>query len=248
MKNKIKIGIDINEILRAKWLQFDRYYVEEFGEEGAPKVNEYSYDYFNTYKWNDTVEVIKELKEPEEMPDNINPIDYQVDEVTGEAPADFALFKPEEKKMLSAKEVYNRFMYEDYLFEIHGSAPAMYRGIDLHVNQFIKEYGEHCEFVIKSVENNLSIPSTLFFLSKINSRFKKIEFVSKPIEMWNGVDVLITTDPEVLKFGVPWFKKLIKVDRPYNTNYDKYSMNILQIADLINNQEFEKIIKFKKSR
>ena len=74
-------------------------------------------------------------------------------------------------------------MYEDYLFEIHGSAPAMYRGMDLHIHQFIKQYGEHCEFVVKSVENNLSIPSTLFFLSKINSRFKKIEYIKKNKEV-----------------------------------------------------------------
>jgi predicted O-linked N-acetylglucosamine transferase (SPINDLY family) len=36
----------------------------------------------------------------------------------------------------------NRFMYEDYLFEIHASASIMYRGMDLHVNNFLSKCGE----------------------------------------------------------------------------------------------------------
>ena len=85
MNKKIRIGIDINEVLRARWLQFDRFYVQEFGEEGVPKEQPYVYDFFKNYQWKDTVEKIKELKEPEEMPDDINPIHFQTDEKTGEA-------------------------------------------------------------------------------------------------------------------------------------------------------------------
>ena len=61
MSKKLMIGIDINEVLRAKWIQFDKYYIEEFGEGGAPKGNPYVYDYFNSYEFKDTVEVEKEL-------------------------------------------------------------------------------------------------------------------------------------------------------------------------------------------
>ena len=43
------VGIDIDEILRAKWLQFDKYYVEEFGLDGVPKEQEYVYDFFNNF-------------------------------------------------------------------------------------------------------------------------------------------------------------------------------------------------------
>jgi hypothetical protein len=64
--------------------------------------------------------------------------------------------------------------------------------------------------------------------------------------MWNHVDVLITTDPEVLKGGAPWGKKLIKLSRPYNENIKVGSLEVLQIADLIDNPTFEKIIKYKK--
>ena len=242
--SKIRVGIDINEILRAKWLQFDRFYVQEFGEDGVPKEQQYQYDFFKTYQWNETHEIQKELKEPEEMPEDINPLDYTLDE-KGDAPADTFLFKKGEKLVLSPKEVYNRFMYEDYCFEIHASAPIMYKGMDLHVNNFYLKYGNTADFTLFSVENRFSIPPTLFFLSKMTCRFKNIRFIDEAHQMWNDIDVLITTDPEILKLGAPWGRKIIKLKRPYNENIEAGSIEVLQIADLIDNKDFEKIIKYK---
>lgn len=242
--SKLKIGIDINEIMRARWLQFDRFYAQEFGNEGIPEDQPYQYDFFNTYEWKDGIEEIKELREPEDIPENINPIDYQIDE-KGEASADFLLFKPTEKVKITALEQYNRFMYEDFLFEIHGAAPKMYPQLDLDVNNFLLRYDKAADFTVLSVENRFSIPPTLFFLSKISSRFKNYVFVDKGMDMWKYVDILITTDPKLLSVGAPWGKKIIKLKRPYNENLKKYSLEVLQIADLIKNTEFEKIIKFK---
>lgn len=241
--NKLKVGIDINEILRAKWLQFDRFYTEEFGEEGIPE-QPYVYDYFKNYIWKDTVEEIKEMREPQDTPDTISPIDYQTNK-KGDAPADFMLFKKSEKVKFTARKIYNRFMYEDYLFEIHGAAPKMYPQMDLDVNNFFLKYGDSVNFSILSVENRFSIPPTLFFLSKISSRFKNYIFLDNAIDMWKHVNVLITTDPELLKLGVPWGKKLIKLTRPYNENIKAGSLEVLQIVDLIENKNFEKIIKYK---
>jgi hypothetical protein len=206
--SKLKIGIVVDEILRAKWLQFDRFYAQEFGEDGIPE-KPYVYDFFKTYSWKDTEETIKEMREPDDVPDTINPIDYQVND-KGEAPADFMLFKPEEKANLSAREVYNRFMYQDFLFEIHGAAPKMYPQLDLDVNNFLQKYENTVHFIVMSVENRFSIPPTLFFLSKISSRFRNYIFVDKAVDMWKNVNVLITTDPEILRLGTPWGKKLIK--------------------------------------
>lgn len=245
MSKNLRIGIDINEVFRAKWLQFDRFYAQEFGEEGIPEKQPYVYDFFKNYKFKETVEIIKELKDLEDMPENINPLDYQHDEKLGEAPADAFLFKTSEKIVLTAKEVYNRFMYEDFVFEIHASAPIMYKGMDLHINNFYLKYGNNIDFTLFSIENRFSIPPTLFFLSKMSSRFKNISFVDKALDMWNDIDILITTDPEILSFGVPWGKKLIKLNRPYNENIKAGSLEVLQIADLIDNVDFEKIIKYK---
>ncbi|MDA3779608.1 MAG: hypothetical protein PF487_05190 [Bacteroidales bacterium] len=242
--SKIKIGIDVDEVLRAKWLQFDRFYVQEFGDKNIPD-EPYVHDFFKEYPWKDIVEEIKEMREPEETPEDINPIDYQLNE-NGEAPADFMLFKPIREIELTAKEVYNRFMYEDFLFEIHGAAPKMYPQLDLDINKFLEKYEKRLDYTVMSVENKFSIPPTLFFLSKISSRFKNYKFVNKSTEMWKNVDILITTNPEILKLGAPWGKKIIKLKRPYNENIKSDSLEVLQIADLINNNDFEKIIRYKR--
>ena len=69
--------------------------------------------------------------------------------------------------------------------------------------------------------------------------------VDKALDMWDNVDVLITTDPEILSIGIPWGKKLIKLKRPYNENYNDNNLEVLHIFDLIDNKVFEKIIKYK---
>jgi hypothetical protein len=244
--SKIRIGIDINEVLRAKWIQFDKYFIEEFGEEKTPKENPYVYDYYNAYIFNNTVEIEKELKEPENMPNDINPLDYQHDKKLGEAPADIFLFKAPVKTELTAREVYNRFVNQDFLFEIFGAAPMMYRNMDVQVNKFLEQYEKNVEFTVLSVENKFTIPPTLFFLSKISMRFKNYKFIDKATDMWQHVDVLITTDPAILNFKIPWGKKLIKITRPYNENIKAGSIEVKQVADLIDNKNFEKIIKYKK--
>jgi len=244
MKKKIKIGIDVNEVLRARWLQFDRYYVEEYGGPETPDFP-YVYDFFKEYEWKDTTEVTKMLNE--DLPDDINPIDYQIDPKTGEAPVDYLAFSATSKS-LTAKEVYNRFMYEDYNFEIHGSAPVMYKQMDLHVEKFFSMYKDTVDFVILSQENWFSIPPTLFFLSRIFSRFKEYRFVDDKQEMWDGIDVLITTDPEILDAGTPEGKELIKLQRPYNKDCQDGSLGevgreIYHIRDFIELEDDDPNIK-----
>lgn len=241
---KLKIGIEINEVLRARWLQFDRFYAQEFGEEGIPG-DSYQYDFFGKYKWEDCLEVSKELKEPGDMPEDINPLEYQHNPELGEAPADAFLFKTPITTHLTAKEVYNRFMYEDFVFEIHGSVPMMYPNMDLDVNKFYQKYRDFADFVIISKENQFSIPSTLFFLSKIRSRFNNFKFVETNGEMLEGLDVLITTDPEIFELTALTETKIIKLLRPYNEKcYTGSITPVLQINDLNGNEEFEKIINY----
>ena len=245
---KIKVGIDVNEVLRARWLQFDRYYVEEYGGPESPEFP-YVYDFFKEYEWKDTTEVTQMFNE--DIPEDINPMDYQIDPETGEAPVDYIAFSATSES-LTAKEIYNRFMYMDYNFEIHGSAPVMYKQMDLHVEKFYSMYKDTVDFVILSQENWFSIPPTLFFLSRIMSRFKEFRFVEDKQEMWDGVDVLITTDPEILDAGTPdgifiqstptgpveIEKHLIKLQRPYNKDCQDGSLGeagreIYHIRDFI---------------
>lgn len=242
--NKIKIGIEIDEILRAKWLQFDRYYVQEFGEEGVPEKQPYCFNFFENYKWHDVEETNKILKEPEDIPNDINPIYYQTDN-NGNSIADSFLFEKTESTNLSAKDVYNQFMNKDYRFEIYANAPIMYKQMDLHISEFLFKYKDHAEFTLFSVENTICISSTLFFLSRMSSKFRNYKFIDKSTDIWKDVDIVITSNPELLELGTPWSKKLIKVVRPYNEQYKVGSIDILQIKELIENKDFEKIIKYK---
>lgn len=239
--NKKVIGIDINEVLRYRWLQFDRFYVEEFGEEGVPEMP-YVYDYWKEYKWEDKEETTNYLNE--ELPDDISPIDYKVDPETGEAPVDSIAFR-KRTTVTEARDVFKKFMYEDYNFEIHGSAPMMYKGLDQDLEKFYNKFKHQFDFKIVSKENWFTIPPTLFFLSKCMPRIQKYALVATNREIWNEVDILITTDIELL-LHVPYGKKVIKVSRPYNEKIKgKSKIEIFQILDLLESKEFEKLIGYK---
>lgn len=234
MKNKLKIGIDINEVLRATWISFDRYFYEQFGDEGIPdKPYVYITDFFKHYKWEDTTETTRYLKEPEEFAqekfDDINPQFYQVDE-NGNTLADSFLFQPNEELKLSAKEVYNRFLYQDFCFEIYGFAMKMYKQLDLHFKNFCIDYGDDIEIIVVSKENFFSIVPTLHFLSLIGSRATKYVFDESSEEIWDNVDILVTADPEMLS-NIPLNKKAIKVMRPFNVDI-KSDFEIMEINDL----------------
>lgn len=233
----MRIGIDINEVLRARFIQFERYYYEENKETIDPDAEvKYIYDIFKEYDWQDGVQKIKFLKD--DAPESISPIDYQVND-KGESNADCFLFT-EEEESFTAREKYNKFMYEDYNFEIHGSAPVIYKNIDVDLSKLIKE-NKDIEFIAFSKENYLSIPPTLYFLGKNQCRFKKVIFVDNVQEMWNDCDVLITTDPELIQ-NKPEDKKLIKVTRPYNEHLPlNVDLEILQIKELIGTELLNKI-------
>lgn len=243
MKNKkIRVGVDIDEVLRAKWLQFDRFYAQEFGEENIPE-EPYSFDFFNDYAWDAVNEKVKELIDDDEILNSITPLDYQPDE-NGNVAADLVLFDTKEEK-LSALDVFNRFMYIDFCFEIFGTAPQMYKGLDYHFNEFHRKYNDHIELVIISNENKQSIPPTLFFLSKMQCRADEYKLNCIGEEKLNNVDILITSDPELLINKAPKGKKVIKIERPYNVGCDNCEISTIQLYELVGNKEFEKLIKFK---
>jgi len=112
---------------------------------------------------------------------------------------------------------YNKFLYLEAPLEIFGHADLISDGIMAHFNNFlmdIKDEEEH-EIILTGKEINKSIPSTFFFLSKTGCRIEKINFVQNSIHEWNGVDVLITANPDALK-NKPDGKISVKVKAQYN--------------------------------
>ncbi|MFW5847394.1 MAG: hypothetical protein ACOCVF_00545 [bacterium] len=237
MKERIKIAIDIDEILRAKAKQFHRYYVEEFGEEGVPE-NPFTLDFFNEYQFNDITETTKILRDDIDV-EKINAINYH-EEDNGDVPVDSVLFNTESQDY-TKKEIYNRFMYEDFVFEIFGTAPKTYRDVDIDFSKFLLKYKNHVEFVVISDENYFSIPPTLFFLSKALSRCRKYHFYGEVDEI-KDYDFVITTNPNLINTLKK--EQIIKLDRPYNKDLENFTLNAINLVDLTNNKDFEKIIKY----
>jgi hypothetical protein len=215
--SKPKLGIDIDEVLRAKWLAFDKYYAddEQYGEDKI-KAPFDTYNLMNHYEFVDT-----EIEEQEVMEDFLNdekmaklsPKEYVVDPATGKAPVDDFIFKTTTKKF-TAQEMFDKFLYEDYCYEIHGSAPKLYMNADVDLNVFLKRYKDYFDFVFFCKTRREAIPSTLFFLSKMRIECKNIVFVYNNDEIWDQVDWIVTTDPTFEER--PDGKKIVILDRLYN--------------------------------
>jgi hypothetical protein len=70
---------------------------------------------------------------------------------------------------------------------------------------------------------NIERHATLFFLSKANSRVKKIYFPESSTDAWENADIIITANPFIIH-NKPFKKTVIKIKTPYNTFKHKCSI------------------------
>lgn len=130
-------------------------------------------------------------------------------------------------------EELNKFLYSEASLEIFGHADLKLENVIVHFNNFImdiKDEEEH-QVILVGHEANKSIPSTFFFLSKTGCKIEKINFVTNPVKEWDGIDILITANPEALK-NKPTGKISVKVSAPYNKDINAdYEIN--SIVDFI---------------
>lgn len=132
---------------------------------------------------------------------------------------------------------FNTFLYLEAPLEIFGHADQMSDGLMNRFNAFlmdIKDDEEH-EIEIVSREIDKSIPSTYFFLSKTSCRIDKIRFVQDYASKWDGLDVLITANPQALE-AKPSGKISVKVNTTYNKNVSA-DFEIDSILDFIKNED-----------
>jgi len=233
--NKPIIGIDINEIIRGRWQKFDQCYVSEFGIDGVIEPFD-TFDFRNHYKFENIIQTTNFLNE--ELPEEVSPLEYIVNPKTNEAPVDAFAFKSEIEN-ISSNAAYKKFLYEDYVFEIFGAAPLLYKNVEVDFEKFYKKYKDTFDIRIISKENILSIPSTLFFLSKAISRYMSYHFFEDSNVIWNMMDCIITTDPELIK-SKPINKKVIKFNRQWNEQLTG-DLNVTSIIDILNYNDIEKL-------
>lgn len=147
-------------------------------------------------------------------------------------------------KFKTQKE-YNKFLYEDYVFEIFAEATACEKMLDKNLNLWLlklKDYEDENEVKIdvalsNPFEFNASIGNTCFFLSKCATRIREYFFPADSKEIWEKTDVLVTADPKLLN-NKPEGKIAIKIEMDYNKDcpsdysYDKLN-SFLQDENII---------------
>lgn len=143
----------------------------------------------------------------------------------------------------------NNFFYVDYPYEIFGCANTVEKNLGGMLSNWLYDItnieDEDIEIVLYSLnEDALSIQSTLFFLSKIGSRVRKIIFPKELDEVWNECDVVITARNEFFEKEAPNEKKIVLINRPFNEECkNKAFLNYDNLSEVISDKEFFKKLK-----
>lgn len=146
-------------------------------------------------------------------------------------------------KFKSKKDKYN-FIYIDYPYEIFGCANAMEKDLPTKITLWLEAISNIREDDVRIIffsldEDNLTIQSTYFFLSKTGSRVRKVIFPKDDLEVWNECDAIITTKTDFFDEGVPEGKKVVLINREYNSDYkDKAFLNYNSLSDIIDDKHF----------
>lgn len=117
---------------------------------------------------------------------------------------------------------YEKFVYEDYAYELFGACPACELQLSSAFNDWVTNIIPNIDIetpielvMVSPFEYGLSIASTYFFLSKIGCRVRKVIMPMDSSEIWNTCDVLITANPDLLATK-PDKKISVKIDTDYN--------------------------------
>ena len=154
--------------------------------------------------------------------------------------------KLDEKDMMKElnftdKNEYNKFLYEDYPYEIFGEAPIAYKLLAPDFNMWLLgltnlDIEEPVGVMIANpFEFNLSIGWTCFFLSKLASRVREYYFPTDSITIWDRCDMLITAEPRLIK-KKPEGKICVKIEMPYNKDL-KADYTYASVKDFLNDKE-----------
>lgn len=220
------LGVSIDGVLRNYLERFDIVYRKTFihnpnlvgmGENNEFVAQEIEVDY-------DDIEKLEAelIKLPIDSPNLLN--HYQFREKVIDMTADDYMVidgkkidgQTQDSFYLSPQDNLNKFMFEEYPFQIFGQADEFHGACDYFnkIQAFGLENGFY-ETVLMCSAKHKAIPATYFFLSKLNCRARRVIFVNEEYEMWDHCDVLITADAEALQ-AKPKNKKSIKINQLVN--------------------------------
>jgi hypothetical protein len=213
----MRIGIDVNGVLRDTLEKFDQLYEKHMIEKQPDEVLGQTYE----LDMSGNTSLIES---------DVTPFEYKkISDVTSLNLIDHYSFK-------SNEELFS-FLYEEYAMEVFGHAPSTEMTTFNILNDLYFELRDDNELLIVSNEIGKSKPSTLFFLSKFGCLLEKVLFFSEITKnnMWKEIDVLLTANPDLL-LEKPQDKIVIKFETIYNKQIEsEYSISSLS--------EFSEILK-----
>lgn len=211
----MRIGIEINGVLRDTMGKFEQMYQKLIEEQ----------------------EVIEPLKKYELTTDSeiYNEIfTNEVEEFKYEIKSDVDSLDLMSHFTFPSKEELFKFMYEDYVMSIFGHASSSEFSTFHDLQDLYIKYRESHTITIVSDEIGKSKPASLFFLSKFGCQIESVNFYSQATinSMWDGVDVLLTANPDLLLNNPP-NKIVVKYETKYNKQIpSKYSISKLKEFDI----------------
>lgn len=213
----MKIGIDVNGVLRDTLGKFDQLYEKHLIEKQSDEVLGQTYEL--------------------DMSGNTSLIESGVESFEYRKISDVTSLDLKNHYSFRNDEELFSFLYEEYAMELFGHAPSTEMTSFNMLNDLYYELRDENELTIVSNEIGKSKPSTLFFLSKFGCLIEKVFFFSEVTKnnMWKEVDILLTANPDLL-LEKPQDKIVVK----YNTIYNKQIESDHEINSL---SEFSGVLK-----
>lgn len=213
----MKIGIDVNGVLRDTLGKFDQLYEKHLIEKQSDEVLGQTYEL--------------------DMSGNTSLIESDVESFEYKKISDVTSLNLQNHYSFKNDEELFSFLYEEYAMELFGHAPSTEMTSFNMLNDLYYELRDENELTIVSNEIGKSKPSTLFFLSKFGCLIERVFFFSEVTKnnMWKEIDILLTANPDLL-LEKPQDKIVIK----YNTIYNKHIESEHEVNSL---SEFSGVLK-----
>ena len=141
---------------------------------------------------------------------------FDVDELT-EWTNDMQILLP-----FKTPRAYEKFVYEDYSFELFGKCPTCTKKLTEQLNEWTEQTLKDIDtdepidvMFVSPMEYGASIGNTYFFVSKLGTKVREVYLPSDSRTIWDRCDVLITANPDLLS-NKPEGKVTIKINKDYN--------------------------------
>ena len=119
---------------------------------------------------------------------------------------------------------YEKFVYEDYSFELFGKCPTCTKKLTEQLNEWTENTLKDLDtdepidvMFVSPMEYGASIGNTYFFVSKLGTKVREVYLPTDSNTIWDRCDVLITANPTLLE-GKPEGKTAIKIKKEYNAD------------------------------